>query len=218
MLLDIEAIAQNENFKVTFVLPKCGTVQGFLRSEFTVAGATEYGDPFASQYLEKGNQLVAVGGQILDKGFSAMGKDSKFSSYRLGNLEDTMASWTKSPKPQFSVSMIFVTIKPEDNITASVTTLLKSVYPTRALKGFGLAAPMGYHAPGGKQNPLKIEGTATVQIGKWFRAYGQLIKTVTPIFSKEVTKIGKPLYAAVDVSFEPWRLVTNEEVMEFFRL
>lgn len=210
---ELDKIRRNENYIVRIVLGgKIGTVVGFLRQEFSIAGEPDYTSPFESSALEGANDKIQAVTSTIDRVTG-----SGLSGHRLSNILGSAAIWRSTKKPTFSISLLFVAIKPTDNVVEPVRKLQRALYPRVSIGGVGMKAPMGYHMPKGKIPPLaSAQGTSIIQVGKWFRAPGQLITGVNPSFSKEVIQGGKPLYATVELQFAPWRLVTEDEIVEFF--
>lgn len=75
--------------------------------------------------------------------------------------------------------------------------------------GFGLVMDNGQLLP-------KANTTCSLKIGKWFRAMGLVIDSVNPTFSREVTPDGFPLYARCSVTLSPYRMITAQEMMDYF--
>lgn len=113
------------------------------------------------------------------------------------------------------------------DVRQPILELLSCVYPSipafDATVGgeklsFMLLAPNGYKAirssetgglPAGR-------GLCTVIIGKHFRARNMVLQSVSPTFSKEIQTNGTPIYATVDLTFVPYRILTYDEIKSFF--
>ena len=64
------------------------------------------------------------------------------------------------------------------------------------------------------------DGTISIYIGKWFKAIGIfLISDASVTYSKEVIDpTGLPLWAAMSVTFTPYRSISKEEWRSFTAL
>ena len=113
------------------------------------------------------------------------------------------------------------------DVRQPILELLSCVYPSipafDATVGgeklsFMLLAPNGYKAiRSSETNGLPAgRGLCTIILGKHFRARNMVLQSVTPSFSKEIQTNGTPLYATVDLSFVPYRILTYDEIKSFF--
>jgi hypothetical protein len=95
------------------------------------------------------------------------------------------------------------------NTGTTISNQIKSSKST----SLGQIAPYGF---GLDMYKPKDNTTCTLSVGRWFRAPELVINSVNPMFSKEVTKDGFPLYARCSVTLAPYRMVTAEEVKQWF--
>ena len=62
----------------------------------------------------------------------------------------------------------------------------------------------------------QVQGTCTVVIGKWFRALNQIIIAADFDFSRTTTVAGSPLFCEGKITFEPYRMITEDEFNSYF--
>lgn len=220
--LELDLLYNNPNALIKLDLRDAGTVVGFVTQEFTIGASAEYNTSMMSQALDKVNGAIATGTIAMNRMIEFFG-GSGIVQRRVGNLSDTVATYGGTSKPTFSVNIVLISYsKKKSNILNDIRKLQKAMYPTSdGIAGINVAlkAPLGYKASArGAGSSLARDGTVVVEIGKWFYAPGQLIKNVTATMSKEVISNGSPLYANVTIEFEPWRQVTADEIIKFFKV
>lgn len=225
---ELDKLTNNPNYVVRIVLgvgaggKGLGTVKGYLRQEFAVGSTADYSSPFESSTMDNAQNIITSVASAVD-----MTTGSNLSSFRLSNILGSVAIWRSTKKPQFQISMVFVAIRPDDDVTKNIRLLMRAIYPSA--KGLLLEGPLGYAVPqvnikgatkgkGATPSLASAKGTSVISIGKWFSAPGQLITNVNFSLSKEVTSAGRPLYATAEVSFEPWRILVQDEINSFFRI
>ena len=177
-------------------------------------------------------------------------------------VQQTILSWEGSERPQFTVGMKFVAIRPTDDPRIPAMNLMRRCMPTQgnnsilggassalnSLNGMGdfnifsgvidkvggfigatsenlLTAPNGYRSVLGalqagqftrSTSESGVEGTCTVTIGKWFRALNQILLSADFDISRATLPSGVPLYAEGKITFEPYRMITDEEFDSYF--
>ncbi|MCP4526696.1 MAG: hypothetical protein GY833_12400 [Aestuariibacter sp.] len=221
-VMDIEALAsgQFEHAKVSIVIPQTalpagqtGTITGFTIENFSIQGSASWeGKAIGENSMLDGvaNTLGMAGNSV---GLTNVGQVSTTSR------ASTVRRWTSSEPAQFPINFVLVAYKDDIDVRRDVSKLLRCVYPLgNAGEGFGVGvgmrAPMGYIAKAGEDDTA--ENTATLKIGRWFRADGLLIEDVVAEFSKEVTPQGNPLYANVTATFIPYRMLYADDVTNLF--
>lgn len=147
-------------------------------------------------------------------------------------ITETIARYAGSQKPTFNINIMLISLDPQDNIIKPAMDLLKGCYPKSAKMGL-MEAPYGYisgwtggndnedenQEDGTKSAPLSTaKGTWDIQIGKWFRCMNLVMNSCNLNFSQQCTPDGKPLYIEAQLVFETWRLITANEVNDFFDL
>lgn len=171
-------------------------------------------------------------------------------------VQQTILSWEGSERPQFTVGMKFVAIRPTDDPRIPAMNLMRRCMPSTGASapsvvaaagdmasgiistvssalGLGaidlnknlLTAPNGYKSLLGtvEQGVFSrnveqsgVEGTCTVTIGKWFRALNQILLSADFDISRATLPSGVPLYAEGKITFEPYRMITDEEFDSYF--
>jgi hypothetical protein len=189
------------------------------------------------------------------------GKATKFAARATGLggakfVQQTILSWEGSERPQFTVGMKFVAIRPTDDPRIPAMNLMRRCMPSTGASapsvvaaagdmasgiistvssalGLGaidlnknlLTAPNGYKSLLGtvEQGVFSrnveqsgVEGTCTVTIGKWFRALNQILLSADFDISRATLPSGVPLYAEGKITFEPYRMITDEEFDSYF--
>jgi len=226
--LEINELMKNEAAKVIIDIKDGTPIVGYMQEDLSIAGSAEFNTPAESQQLQKATDFVNKF-SLLSGG--AVGKNIKIMS--VGNVKQTLLSWTSSAKPLFTVPLTFVALTRQDDPREIVKRLYKCVFPTfssGSMKSFGVnlnlkgingakvaTAPLGYKGvKGGK-------GTITVQIGSWFRAPNLVMTSVDFNFSKVMVgmtteagkQIGFPLYAVGSIAFTPMEDIDYNQLASY---
>lgn len=172
---------------------------GFITGEFSVGGNNEFKSLFEFSAQAALQDLTQTIGALT-------GIDS-LAKFRVQTVEQTVQSWVSSGIPSFTVPMIFVALKPGDDVRAPIRNLSTTVYPTFSGDDGGtIRPPLDYSIDFGS----KADGTIAVQIGNWFRAPQQIMKSINFTLSKEITEDGFPLFAQGQIEFQPFRMISTE--------
>lgn len=219
---DIDLVRNNEFTKTKISFPDLGIVkQGFLVDD-TFAISTESG--FEELYTGDlfTSAIQAIGGQALAN-FADIAKNvyGRLNQSLVKSVWQTINSWTGSKRPSFNLTFLLIKARSNDNVMDDSVFFMSRNLPDAEIAGakftlsaaassdFKLKAPNGY-------NPFEGKGMISVQIGKWFIANNLNLLSADFEFSKEVTEDGNPLYAQGKISFEPYRMITREEFIQFF--
>lgn len=180
------------------------TVTAFVVSDFSFGTSAEYNSEWE---FEKQKTISDAINRV-----ASFFNDNKtgVAQISLKSLAQTISTWTGTEKPQFNIDVLFISYNPDVRPLDRVRELLGGVFPESL--GLVLVAPMKY-APG----PKSASGVWNIKIGTWFDAPNQILRQVNPTFSKEVTPDGRPLYAKVNVVFEPYRMISYAEFKSYFR-
>lgn len=202
----------NKYTKVVFVNDRGDRVESFIREDFAFQNTARFQSAFDQEKLQKlGGIGTAAGGVI-----NAL-TGSRLNQINTTSAALTIATWQGTDKPTFNLQLLFVAYKKGYDVLENVKTLLKGVYPDGLMEysaGLVWNAPLSY-TPRGLAG---ADGTWSVAIGQWFYAPFQIFTGVNPRISKHVVADGKPLYAEVMVSFEPYRILTSKEFFEYFKI
>lgn len=208
-VLDLYDKALSNKFtKIVFVNDRGDRVEGFVRDDFNFQVTSRFQAAFDSETMGRlSHKINSVTGML----GAAVG--SRITQIQVKHAAMTVLAWEGTDKPSFSLNLLFVAYKSTIDVLTQVKTLLKGVFPETALGKGIFKAPLEYNAMG----VGGAVGCWTVAIGQWFFAPFQLFTTVSPRISKEVVSGGKPLYAEVGVSFEPYRMINWKEFQTYFR-
>ena len=206
--LDLDALANSANSKIQITGAHFKGFVGYTIGEFRFGGSNTFNSPFDSQSgsLETAQQIATLTGK----------------SVQLKNVNQTVAFWTASNKPEFTIDMIFIAYRSGLDPRKNVAQLIKAVYPAsvsesgevfgKKIVGGLIAAPLRYSLKGGVP-----QNTVTLLLGSWFAASGLLIKSVDFAFSREIVEGGFPLYAQGNVAFEAARQVSAGTVAGYIK-
>lgn len=188
-------------------------ITGIVTSDFTLTGGSEFKSSedqlgMVSSFLEKVNFASAVKGMVGGKG--------SISNVASTARSQTIAFYSGTKKPSFTLDVVFITTDSKhQNTTTAVTNIMQCVYPL--LKGTNkeiMQAPFGYTPT--VQAGKEAKGTLTIGVGNWFKARKVIMTDASFTFSKEVTKTGTPLMATGSITFEPFRAIGWDELVEYF--
>lgn len=153
------------------------------------------------------------------KGLMNRWEGTAFSQGILQWAGETVSKWDGTSPISFSIPLIFVATRPDDNVLLNVVLLQKGIFPTFESPSNPLVssmiAPNGYSV--GDIN--NTQGRYGIQIGQWFKTPQFFIITgVDFTISKEVIRSGRPLYAMGTVAFQSSRIMSYDEVSQMFLL
>lgn len=209
---DIDSLKSNPNAQITILLQEKDQtrvteyVKGFIIDDVSINGANQFDNPFessaTSSLSSKLNKLIAAGNTVLG---------TEFAQMQLKHPAQTISSWIGSSPLELSIPLIFVAIRPNDDVRQDVLKLYKTVYPSIS-NGVLIKAPLDYTING----LTATKGTVVLTIGKWLRILGLLVTSVSFTFSKEVIESGVPLYAQGSVSFMSYKMITSQDLERYF--
>jgi len=237
LLLDIDKVRRNPHTRVVLNLPlnssdvpvsgkdiirtgkNMTSVISFMTQDFGFGGGNEFNSPFESAGLKSLNEKLNMGIVGVKKGAEALGLGALVKDMGFIQLQDrsmTTLMWLGPSRPTFTLPLVFVTARANDDVRKAVQILLRTVYPTMTKDGKTerLTPPMGY-------NPINGAGTITLQLGTWLRIRKLVVRNVNFTFSKEVVKIGDgltaPLYAVGTMELSPYIQPSASDVDNYFR-
>jgi hypothetical protein len=165
--------------------------------------------------------------------------------FTLRTIEQSIKTWTGSDTPVFNILLRINAINEDDDVREDVASLLSAVAPgslnaqgvsrnlnqiaansnsgitqavtSTAASAIGQVPSSQFLTPPLNYLPLGLasQGTLTISIGRWFKAHGQVMMSVTPTFSRETIQSGAPLFCDVSISFTPYRIITASELMAY---
>lgn len=204
-------------------------VQGIMTGDFSIGSGAAWNTPLNSTALESISATLNIGKDAFQAAANKLGYSVDLGSQiQLKSLNQTVNFWTGSERPQFTVELMFISLVRGFDVRDHVLNLFKAVMPNqgKAISVLGsnidvlLNAPLGY-------NPLTGAGTFSVQLGTWFRARNQVMKSVNFTFSQEMVPLNgdagfvnatkfAPLYAKGSITFEPYRDITYSDFAGYF--
>lgn len=272
--LFVEKLTANENIAIGIIFNAntggSNIIRGFVTDDTLSFGTrANYQDLLDMNMADAAEALTSGGvGVVLGNTLGGLaGKATKFAARATGLggakfVQQTILSWEGSERPQFTVGMKFVAIRPTDDPRIPAMNLMRRCMPTQgnnsilggassalnSLNGMGdfnissgvidkvggfigatsenlLTAPNGYRSVLGtlqagqftrSTSESGVEGTCTVTIGKWFRALNQILLSADFDISRATLPSGVPLYAEGKITFEPYRMITDEEFDSYF--
>lgn len=238
LLLDIDKVRRNPHTRIVLNLPldtsktpvagsdivrtgkELTSVISFMTQDFGFGGGNEFNSPFESAGLKSLNEKLNMGIIGAKKVAGAIGLGELVKDVGFIQLQErsmTTLMWLGPSRPTFTLPLVFVTARANDDVRTAVRILLRTVYPTVS-KGAGkterVKPPMGY-------SPVTGSGTVTLQIGTWLRIRKLVVRNANFTFSKEVVKIGEnltaPLYAVGTMELSPYIQPSIDDVDNYFR-
>jgi hypothetical protein len=214
--LDLMNLREDENHQVIIIGDLhdnkfLESTKGIRLTEFAIGGANEFQSLFELASQQTLQNALNMGKGVFDAISGRLGSDVTFPDIRLKQLAQTKLSWVTSATPVFVVQMLFVALRPEDDVRKDVMDLQKAVFPV--IDGETITPPIGAHRDTGKFQ---------VSLGKWFRAPNQVIRKVEFVFSKELaspskkTSFPSPLYAVGAVTFSPYQMPSADVIQSYF--
>lgn len=242
LLLDVDKVRRNPHTRIVLNLPlntedmsvggkdiirpgkEMTSVISFMTQDFGFGGGNEFNSPFESGALKSLNEKLnmgLVGIKKLAQTFGAGKYVEGVGHIQLQERSMTSLMWLGPSRPTFTLPLVFVTARANDDVRTAVRILLRTVYPagseTELFKGTKterLKPPMGY-------SPIDGKGTVTLQLGTWLRIRKLVVRNVNFTFSKEVVKISEnltaPLYAVGTMELSPYLQPSATDVDNYFR-
>jgi len=227
----IDTLTSNSNSRVVIALPlpaesttghpsggsgradSFTSVIGYTKGDFAFNLANEFNNPEINSGQQNLTNMVNGVTQFLNQWFN-----TQRAQERIQHPGQTINSWIGSSRPVFSVPLMFVAIRPGDDVRDSVKALARAVSPTIVGSGYTqrYRAPLGY-APTFGRSEISARGTIALEIGRWFRANQLVMRESNFSFSTITTPAGLPLWAEGSVTLEPFQAVTIDDVMGYFR-
>lgn len=193
--------------------------RSWIQEDFQISLASNYSAPFEDM-LESATQRIGQGDIITQGGFTEFFEENFNLNIESGRTPQAFTyTWSSSERPSFSVPMVFVTTSidnnPQGNPQAAAARLAALCLP--GLEDATFTRPGGYTpGPKGSGADRSPGGTFSLEIGTWFRAPGLVLLSADMTVSQQRMSNGWPLYAEVTANFEPYRLISEEEFLNFF--
>ena len=227
-------------------MPNGQTIKAFLIQDIGIGGSADWATPFDNiignlfgNVKNVVEDLAFTAANVAGNVFRRMGMGDPSTAdaqkfvvqKQLKTKLQTIVSWTGSQTPMFRFSLIFPALKPGDDVRQVAKALLRCVFPIEPnhgestaatiAKNFTLDAPLHY-SPGSQVNRgigdegLTSLGTIAVFVGKWFRVFNCVARSVDVTFSKQMTPDGVPLLASVGLLIQPAMMWTTKDLEDIF--
>lgn len=219
MELDINKYINNPNNQVVISFGGGGIVTSFLIDDFNFQAGAAYNSEFEAALksfryrganVDDASMLANLGITVANQ---ALG--TQYQQMRIIPPAATILSWSGNDRLSFTLPLMFVATKRDDDIRTPVRKLLRAVNPQFDQTNLALvSAPNGYSASVGRET----QGCVGIMIGQWFMTPRLFVlKGVHPTFSRAVIGSGVPLYATCLVTLDAYRMLSAEEIDGFFR-
>lgn len=196
-----------KNYRIIIAGLSGGPVTGSLSADFALGGGNDFTS--AGEALRD----IPIAGKALKvkDGFSNILNISGRSA--TSELE-TRKVWNNSLIPDIPIELeLYQSDANAESIMEKMKRIKSGVYPTR--DGAFFTAPLGYKFKG--KNSRNASGTLTLQIGTWFRAPDLVMVSESTTFSKEVNSKGTPISIKMSITFQPFKAITYDEFLDYFR-
>ena len=200
--------------------PRPVSIVGFNQSGFNISVSNQYNNPLENDSLNALNQT----GQLLQGAVRSFGRDLKMP-VSLRSALASLNNWVGSERPVFNLNFYLIAYKEEHNILNDIRLLNQLFYPVKSIEISGsatLAPPLGYLVNfdsafnGGSEG--KVQGTVSLSVGKWFTAHNLNPVNMSYEISLETLESGAPLYAQVNVSFTPHKILSVDDIQGYLRV
>lgn len=192
MSLYLEEFKASENYKIRFIHPLLGVVEGWLKGPPSISTS--------SQWTDLANQKG--GGGKLDSAAQY------FTGRSMTMGEFTIQKWQGQSPVMVSFHLAYVAIHDAFNeVVVPVRELLK--FPlTPEFTPFLLKTPV---------DPTGGETACCYALGKWFAIPGLLPVSVQPDYNHTLDKTGHPISATVEISFQYFRACSMQDIQKWFK-
>lgn len=201
-------------------------ITGLLTSGMSFSGSNTWdglhsGVPSIAASAQKAATIFQTAQETLTNGDHA-------GQLAVTGITQTIAKYCNSARPSFSFRIMFLNTNKDSDIITPVERLLMGTMPYTAGEDgvWGtLEAPYKYIAGfninqsgDAEANSKNNQGLWSVKVGHWFECTELIIRDVSVEFSTQCTRLGVPLFAEVQVTFETYRLLAAKEIIKLFKL
>ena len=220
MGLYIEDLPSEAIVKLSFLDGRGGSPKvwkSWIQDDFSLQGSSSYNAPLES-LLDDTHEKVQETKAGVAGVLSYLGVSGDFlPTFVIKNIGQTVLSWSSSERPSFSPSMLFIDYGQGENIQEQAVELASLVYPRQGA-GQGTVLERLLDTPGSfGVTDGASRGTFTLRLGSWFVAPNLVLESAQLDVSKERTTSGQPLWAKVECSLRPYKLITESEFQDYFR-
>jgi len=214
--LFLDQLKKNPRAKVIITLGGFSTVVGYIAQNLSITGSANWSAP-SNELIDSINAVANEATTLLNR-FTGVDKKGGIPTIQMVDAISTAQVYGGSDPFSFAVNLVFVSARATDNVTYYVKTLIGATQPTGELTGglpTKITPPLGYVR--GKSFAA-VAGVVGVSIGGWFATGPRmLVRSASFEFSKQVTPLGRPLFAAGQVEFISYRMLSAAEISGMFR-
>ncbi|WYW02716.1 PmgG-like head morphogenesis protein [Pseudomonas phage vB_PpuM-Peetri] len=190
-----------------------------ITAPFGINSSANYESPFEQFFNDKSQKLT----ELTTATNIAFGTD--FKTFQIKTLLNTVSTWNGTQRPTFPLQIAIVRYNESEEPVHLKSAKLQSYLYPRIGEGknekvgvdsflSAFLTPPGGYLPSGK---TEAQGTWTLEIGQWFRATNLILVDANFEFSQAITVDGTPLYATGSLTVQPYRLVSDQEFLAYFR-
>ena len=211
MKISLDDLLANANTKVIFTLPtgkeETKLEAWMVNDTFEVSGSASYESMF-----DRGLAKTALETAGFGKIAQAVELGENVLQIRAKHLVETVLSYGGTDRPTFTVELLFVALKANDDPRKKAKLLLEGIFPQEG-KEMLLRPPWNY---GLTSKEHMGSQKLSVQIGSWFRAPNQVLTSASFQFSRETTRTGVPLFVTGNVQFKPYMQLYDYQIKSYF--
>lgn len=212
--LDIEKLRNNQHARVMISLAGRGSFLGYITGDFGFSINSNYQQLLETTRVNKLNEHMAQAQFGMNTFLSFFGAEMQGLAAK--NLSMTTLSWVETTPPEFNLTFTLVNALKGDsfiNGPSGVKVLYQAVLPEKTTE-LTLHPPLGY-----SPSARSATGTATIKVGQWFEASGQLITSINSNFSSVASNTkGEPLHGTVTIGFRAYRSIDYNEFIRYFKI
>lgn len=219
-------LAQNYVVSIKGTSPKEGAfdIRGVTTSEFSIGAANQFST--IESDIQKLASMVPGGGMAYSvRDLVATATSAFGGADRTIFVAETLEAWKGPVKPEFQVEIILICMdctNPDSYKKQSVLyrsrRLMEAVMPssTSALGIAGVGEARTFVPPLGYTIKDSTTGKLTLGIGTWFSAPSLIARSCSFTYSKEVNRIGEPIFATGAITLAPYKAITYQQYLNYF--
>jgi hypothetical protein len=198
-------------------------IKGFLTQDLNISNT---GTGWSSLFGE--SAMLSFLSNMYNKGAAALdviaGVDAPQTTFK--SILQTQLNYTGTKPFEITIPMMFLALTKQDIVNdivlSNIRKLKEAEYPNMANlanSNFRIEAPLGYQA-GDVLRKNGQFGAIDIKIGQYFKTRRRLMLVTGSQFtiSKEVTSNNSPLYAVGTVSLVSSRVISAQEITNFFSI
>lgn len=205
-------------YSKTVVPPPNNILTGFLQQDFSFNAQANWNSPYETfgGIFKLLNSIASLARTLT----ASVGlEDLARKIPTAASFAQTIKDYMGSTPPEFDLTLTFVATKETDQKkpVSNISTLLACVSPLSSSSTPGsildfMKPPLGYI----HKLTIPTDGFVNLKIGTWLQIPKLLIGSVKPTYSKQVGKLGFPIYTTASIHFEFFRTPSYEEIASWF--